>query len=47
ARGYARVRRVARTLADLSGHESELNEEDVATALELRAEFDALQGVAR
>ncbi|MEY2397695.1 MAG: magnesium chelatase family protein [Actinomycetota bacterium] len=47
ARGYARVRRVARTLADLAGRDGALNEEDVATALELRAEFDALQGVAR
>ena len=47
ARGYARIRRVARTLADLSGRDGELNEEDVATALELRAEFDLLQGVAR
>lgn len=47
ARGFARIRRVARTLADLSGREGALNEEDVATALELRAEFDALQGGAR
>jgi magnesium chelatase family protein len=47
ARGFARVRRVGRTLADLAGREGELNEEDIATALELRAEFDALQGMAR
>jgi magnesium chelatase family protein len=44
ARGFTRVRRVARTLADLSGRDALLNEEDIATALELRAEFDALQG---
>ncbi len=47
ARGFARVRRVARTLADLAGRGAELNEEDIATALELRADFDALQGTAR
>ena len=36
ARGVHRVRRVARTLADLAGHDGNLREEDVATALSLR-----------
>lgn len=45
ARGMTRIRRVARTLADLDGREGVLGEEDVATALELRADFTAL-GVA-
>jgi magnesium chelatase family protein len=44
ARGFARVRRVARTLADLDGRDGVLTEEDVATALELRAEFEAFRG---
>ena len=38
ARGLARVRRVARTLADLAGREGPLGEEDVCLALQLRAE---------
>ncbi len=45
ARGLSRVRRVARTLADLAGHEGALREEDVATALELRGDFASLQEV--
>lgn len=36
ARGAHRVRRVALTLADLAGHEGDIREEDVATALSLR-----------
>ena len=44
ARWFARVRRVARTLADLDGRDGVLTEEDVATALELRAEFEAFRG---
>lgn len=47
ARGLDRVRRVARTLADLAGRDGPVVEEDVAVALELRAELDVLQGVAR
>jgi magnesium chelatase family protein len=43
ARGLARIRRVARTIADLAGRDGELNEEDVATALEMRTDFDTLQ----
>ncbi len=46
ARGLSRIRRVARTLADLAGRES-IGEEEVATALELRGDFEALRGVAR
>lgn len=38
ARGLQRVRRVARTLADLAGREGTLGEEDVCLALQLRAE---------
>ncbi len=45
ARGLARVRRVARTLADLAEREGPLGEEDVCLALQLRAEPDRL-GVA-
>jgi magnesium chelatase family protein len=37
-RGLYRVRRVARTVADLSGHEGPLTEDDVRTAIELRSE---------
>jgi predicted ATPase with chaperone activity len=47
ARGLARVRRVARTLADLEGREGALTEEDVATALELRHDFAELRSVVR
>ncbi len=39
ARGLARVRRVARTLADLGGREGPLGEEDVCLALQLRTEL--------
>jgi magnesium chelatase family protein len=42
ARGMNRIRRVARTLADLDGREGVVPEEDVATALELRTDFAAL-----
>lgn len=45
ARGLTRVRRVARTIADLAGHDGPLREEDVATALELRGNFTALDEV--
>lgn len=38
ARGLARVRRVARTLADLAGHDGPLADAHVATALHLRSE---------
>jgi len=42
ARGLHRVRRVARTIADLEGTD-DLGEEHVCTALELRAEPAALE----
>ena len=38
ARGLHRVRRVARTLADLAGRDGPLGDEDVCLALSLRAE---------
>ncbi|HLH45952.1 MAG TPA: ATP-binding protein, partial [Acidimicrobiales bacterium] len=38
ARGLHRVRRVARTVADLAGHEGPVREQDLVTALALRAE---------
>ncbi len=47
ARGLTRIRRVARTLADLGGRDGPLGEEDVATALELRGDFETLRAVAR
>lgn len=43
ARGLHRVRRVARTLADLDGAGSEVGEEHVCAALELRADSPALE----
>ncbi|MBV9665261.1 MAG: ATP-binding protein, partial [Actinobacteria bacterium] len=43
ARGLDRVRRVARTLADLEGHTDALNEEHVCAALELRVDPIELQ----
>ena len=43
ARGLDRVRRVARTLADLEGHTADLNEEHVCAALELRVDPVDLQ----
>ncbi|HZQ84981.1 MAG TPA: YifB family Mg chelatase-like AAA ATPase [Acidimicrobiales bacterium] len=43
ARGLDRVRRVARTLADLDGHTDLLNEEHVCAALELRVDPIELQ----
>jgi magnesium chelatase family protein len=46
ARGLQRVRRVARTLADLAGREGPLGEEDVCLALQLRAEPDRLGAAA-
>ena len=46
ARGLHRVRRVARTLADLDGADGPLGEEHVCGALELRAEQHALGLVA-
>ncbi|HVT78185.1 MAG TPA: ATP-binding protein, partial [Acidimicrobiales bacterium] len=45
ARGLTRIRRVARTLADLDGREGQLTEEDVATALELRHDFTELRSL--
>lgn len=38
ARGFHRVRRVARTVADLEGHDGPLDEEHVSQAMGLRAE---------
>jgi magnesium chelatase family protein len=46
ARGLQRVRRVARTLADLDGAPSTLGEEHVCAALELRADRRALDSLA-
>lgn len=46
ARGLARIRRVARTLADLEGRNGELLEQDIATALELRHDFVELRSLA-
>lgn len=46
ARGLARVRRVALTLADLAGHEGPLSAGHVGTALQLRADVAGVQGVA-
>jgi magnesium chelatase family protein len=45
-RGLHRVRRVARTLADLAGREGPVGEEDVGLALQLRAEPDQLGAAA-
>jgi magnesium chelatase family protein len=39
ARGYHRVRRVARTLADLAGHDGPIGEADVVAALAMRTRF--------
>ena len=47
ARGLDRVRRVARTLADLDGAPDTLGDEHVFGALELRAELSALDGAGR
>jgi magnesium chelatase family protein len=46
ARGLARVRRVALTLADLAGHDGPLTAGQVGTALQLRADVGHLQGLA-
>ncbi len=46
ARGLQRVRRVARTLADLGGRDGPLGEGDVCLALQLRAEPEHLGAVA-
>ncbi len=46
ARGLQRVRRVARTLADLGGRDGPLGEGDVCLALQLRAEPDRLGAAA-
>jgi magnesium chelatase family protein len=43
-RGLGRVRRVARTIADLAGHEGPLAVEHVSAALALRAEPTFLDG---
>ena len=45
ARGLHRIQRVARTVADL-GDAPDVTEEHVCTALELRADLEALEGVA-
>jgi len=45
ARGLHRVRRVARTLADLSGHGGDIREEHVTTALALRGPVFEPEGV--
>ena len=47
ARGLDRVRRVARTLEDLAGHDGAIRGEAAATALELRAGRRALVGQTR
>lgn len=46
ARGLARVRRVALTLSDLSGHDGPLTAGQVGTALQLRADVSGVQGLA-
>ena len=46
ARGLARVRRVALTLADLAGHEGPLTAGHVGTALQLRADVGRRRGLA-
>jgi magnesium chelatase family protein len=44
ARGYNRVRAVARTVADLRGREGPLNDEDVLTALGMRSSLRLSDG---
>jgi magnesium chelatase family protein len=46
ARGLHRIRRVARTVADLAGREGQIAEEDVRTALLLRGDPFAVEEVA-
>jgi magnesium chelatase family protein len=46
ARGLTRIRRVARTIADLDGHEGPLTAAQVGTALELRAQPAMSRGLA-
>ena len=46
ARGLARIRRVALTLADLAGHDGPLTAGQVGTALQLRADVAGVQGLA-
>lgn len=46
-RGYHRIRRVARTLADMHGEQGVINERWIDTALQLRATFDSAEGVFR
>ena len=43
-RGLGRVRRVARTIADLGGHDGPLTADHVSAALALRAEPAFLDG---
>ncbi len=45
-RGLHRVRRVARTVADLDGHSGPVRQEDVAAALALRPDEESLRGAA-
>jgi magnesium chelatase family protein len=45
ARGLHRVRRVARTVADLSGREEPLGAEEVLAALGLRSDVFAVEGI--
>jgi magnesium chelatase family protein len=47
ARGLHRVRRVARTLADLAGREGSLSSDDVGSALALRADVFTAENGAR
>jgi magnesium chelatase family protein len=44
ARGFNRVRAVARTIADLAGHDGPLREEHVLAALELRSTLRIFEG---
>ncbi len=46
ARGLARIRRVALTLADLAAHDGPLTAGQVGTALQLRADVSGTQGLA-
>jgi magnesium chelatase family protein len=43
ARGLHRVRRVARTVADLAGRDGPVTEDDVCAALDLRVESALLE----
>jgi magnesium chelatase family protein len=47
ARGLGRIRRVARTIADLDGWDGPLDAEHVATALQFRLDLGGLAGLSR